>query len=132
MITDPIADLLTRIRNAQRARHRSVTVRGSKMVKAVLEVLKREGFIESFKDSAATDTYGAVDVSLRYLVSGDPIIAQARRVSTPGRRVYSSLSDLPRIQRGLGIAVLSTSKGVISDKEARVERVGGEVLAFVG
>lgn len=133
MITDPIADVLTRVRNAQSARHRAVTVLGSKMVGWVLEVLKREGFIESFKSRQEEGRPGfKFEVQLRYTASGEPVITDARRVSTPGRRVYSNVGELPRINRGLGIAVLSTSRGVMSDREARKQKVGGEILARVG
>lgn len=133
MITDPIADVLTRIRNAQSARHRKVTVRGSRMVGWILDVLKKEGFIESFKSRTEEGEPGSkFDVQLRYSATGEPMISDARRVSTPGRRVYANLTALPKVNRGLGIAVLSTSKGVMSDREARKLKVGGEILARVG
>ncbi|NDC37395.1 MAG: 30S ribosomal protein S8 [Proteobacteria bacterium] len=133
MITDPIADVLTRIRNAQLARHRIVSVRGSRMVGCILDVLKKEGFIESFKARSEEGRPGTTfEVQLRYGPNGEPTISDARRVSTPGRRVYANLVGLPKVNRGLGIAVLSTSKGVMSDREARKLKVGGEILARVG
>jgi small subunit ribosomal protein S8 len=133
MITDPIADVLTRIRNAQLARHRNVSVLGSSMVSWILEVLKKEGFIESFKNVKTEGVPGSkYEVQLRYTQNGEPMISNAQRVSTPGRRVYRQVTELPKINRGLGIAVLSTSRGVMSDREARRQKVGGEVLAYIG
>ena len=133
MVTDPIADVLTRIRNAQMARHRTVSVRGARMVGWILNVLKKEGFIEAYKERSEEGKPGTqFEVQLRYTTTGEPVITDARRVSTPGRRVYSNLASLPKVNRGLGIAVLSTSRGVISDREARKLKVGGEILARVG
>jgi small subunit ribosomal protein S8 len=145
MMTDPIADVLTRVRNAQRARHRSVIVRASKVAKTVHEVLKKEGFIESFAAAAPVHTatttsskralnekFPKFEVVLRYYESGEPLISRLERVSPPGQRVYAPVEKLPRVFAGLGMAILSTSKGVMSDREARKAGVGGEVIARVG
>lgn len=132
MLTDSIADLLTRIRNAQRASHKSVEVRASRMAERVLGVLQKEGFIESFERVEKEASHPVINVVLRYFSSGRPMIAKARRVSRPGRRVYVSVDRLPRLDSGLGIAIVSTSQGVVSDREARSRKVGGEVLALVG
>jgi small subunit ribosomal protein S8 len=132
MVTDTIADLLTRIRNGQRAGHKMVKVSSSKMTKRVLEVLKDEGFIGSFKPSVdAANTFETIDVHLKYYSSGAPVIAAARRISTSGKRIYKSASDLPKIHAGLGISIVSTSQGVMSDREARKRKIGGEVIAQI-
>ena len=137
MINDQISDLLTRIRNAQRAGHRTASVVGSAMNARFLEVLKKEGLIESYdeekQDDAKNKTPGKkFSVSLKYYSSGKPVISLARRVSKPGCRKYSPSEKLPKVLSGLGIAVVSTSKGVMSDRDARKLRIGGEVLALVG
>ncbi len=144
MMTDPIADLLTRIRNAQSARHRSVVVNASSAVTNVLEVLKREGFVESFgtrapiaaaNRSAASlraDKFPKLEVVLRYYESGEPLISRIERVSCPGQRVFSGVEKLPRVFAGLGMSIVSTSQGVMSDREARKCGVGGEVIARIG
>ena len=141
MYTDPIADLLTRIRNAQTARHRSVLVPKSSVIHAVLEVLKKEGFVESYTDKPGNPDaihgkshlkFGSIEVVLNYFESGDPIINSIERVSTPGQRVYSGVEELPKVFSGLGISILSTSEGVISDREARKRGIGGEVIARIG
>ena len=130
MITDPIADLLTRIRNAQRVGHRSVDVLGSKMAERVLTVLRTEGFVESFEK--VTEKHIMFRVALKYYGTGEPVMTDIKRVSKPGRRVYSTKDKIPRVHSGLGIAILSTSQGVMSDREARHKNVGGEILAVVG
>lgn len=128
--TDPLGDLLSRIRNAQRARLETVASPSSKLRVNVLEVLKREGYIRDYA-LAKTDTgQDEVSVELKYF-EGNPVIREVSRVSTPGRRVYTKISDLPRVYNGLGISILSTPRGVMSDKEARVANVGGEVLCQV-
>ena len=133
MVTDPIADALTRIRNAQRAAHKSVRVRYSKMNQCLLQVLKDEGFISYFekKDAAVAGHYD-IEVGLKYFSTGEPFIVKLDRVSKPGCRVYSSVTDLPRVDAGLGMAIISTSEGVLSDRIARQRKIGGEVLALVG
>lgn len=139
MVNDPIADLLTRIRNAQKAHHRSVLVPSSKTIKNILDVLKREGFIASYADkkdlpqtSSQELKFGAVEVILSYYDSGEPVISHIDRVSSPGQRIYSGVEELPRVFSGLGISIVSTSQGLMSDREARKNGVGGEVIARVG
>jgi small subunit ribosomal protein S8 len=133
MVTDPIADLLTRIRNAQRAGHKSANVPASKMVERVLNILKSEGFIESFELKQDEETtFKHYNIWLKYYESGDPVIGMARRISKSGRRVYAGSDKLPRVSGGLGISIISTSQGVMSDREARKKKVGGEVIALIG
>lgn len=132
MMNDPIADLLTRIRNAQARKHRAVRVVSSRMAERVLNVLKSEGFIESFE--VRKDREGKFDefeVTLKYGEDGRPAIIASRRVSTPGRRVYLPSTRIPKVSSGLGISILSTSQGVMSDRQARKQGVGGEVLALI-
>ena len=129
-ITDPIADMLTRIRNASSAKHESVDIPASNMKKAIAEILLEEGYIKSYQ-IVEDGAQGSIHVVLKYLPEGGRAIAGLRRVSKPGLRVYASAEELPEVLRGLGIAIISTSKGVMTDKRARANRVGGEVLAFV-
>ena len=129
-MSDPLGDLLTRIRNAQRARKNTVSVPASRLGVNVLEVLKREGFIRDHAVSEIRPGIKEVTIELKYH-EGDPVIRQISRVSTPGRRVYSKIKDLSRVYNGLGIAILSTPRGVMSDSEARAANVGGEVLCQV-
>ena len=129
-ITDPIADMLTRIRNAGSARHETVDVPNSKMKKAIAEILLEEGYIKSFQ-LIDDGTQGVIRITLKYLPGKEKVITGLRRVSKPGLRVYAGAEELPRVLRGLGIAIVSTSKGVMTDKAARAAHVGGEVLAFV-
>lgn len=132
MITDPIADVLTRVRNAQNAGHRSVRVRFSKVAKGILEVLKNEGFIEYVEQKKDGEgKWDEYEAGLKYYSDGKPGIQQARRMSRPGRRLYSQVGDIPQVECGLGIAIVSTSNGIMSDREARRQNVGGELLAFV-
>ncbi len=128
-ITDSIADMLTRIRNAGRAGHPSCDIPASKMKKAIADILVQEGYIQSvtWQDD---DKQGTLTVTLRYL-NKKPVINGIRRVSRPGLRVYSDLEHLPRVLGGLGIAIISTSKGIKTDRDARKEGIGGEVLAYV-
>ena len=130
-ITDPIADMLTRIRNANNAKHDTVDVPASNMKKAIAQILLDEGYIKNFQiinDGAQ----GVIRISLKYNNPGkEKVITGLRRVSKPGLRVYAGAEELPRVLRGLGIAIVSTSKGIMTDKAARVAHVGGEVLAFV-
>ena len=129
-ITDPIADMLTRIRNAGSAKHDTVDVPASKMKKAIAEILLEEGYIRSFQ-IIDDGTQGVIRVTLKYLPGKEKAIQGLRRVSKPGLRVYAGADELPKVLKGLGIAIISTSKGIMTDKKARAEHVGGEVLAFV-
>ena len=129
-ITDPIADMLTRIRNAGSARHETVDVPNSKMKKAIAVILLEEGYIKSFQ-LIDDGTQGVIRITLKYLPGKEKAIQGLRRVSKPGLRVYAGADELPQVLRGLGIAIISTSKGIMTDKKARAQHVGGEVLAFV-
>ena len=129
-ITDPIADMLTRIRNAGSARHETVDVPNSKMKKAIAEILLEEGYIKSFQ-LIDDGPQGVIRITLKYLPGKEKAIQGLRRVSKPGLRVYAGADELPQVLRGLGIAIISTSKGIMTDKKARAQHVGGEVLAFV-
>ena len=130
-ITDPIADMLTRIRNAGSAKHESVDIPASKMKKAIAEILLNEGYIKNFQLIEDNTPQGIIRVTLKYLPGKEKAIQGLRRVSKPGLRVYAGADELPRVLKGLGIAIISTSKGIMTDKEARKANVGGEVLAFV-
>ena len=129
-ITDPIADMLTRIRNANNAKHDTVDVPASNMKKAIAQILLDEGYIKSFQ-LIDDGTQGVIRITLKYGPGKEKIISGLRRVSKPGLRVYAGASEMPKVLRGLGIAIVSTSKGVMTDKAARAAHVGGEVLAFV-
>ena len=129
-ITDPIADMLTRIRNAGVAKHETVDVPASKMKKAIAEILLNEGYIKSFQ-IIDDGTQGIIRITLPYLPGKEKAIQGLRRVSKPGLRVYAGADELPKVLKGLGIAIVSTSKGVMTDKAARAAHIGGEVLAFV-
>ena len=129
-MTDPIGDMLTRIRNGQQARKDSVLTPASKLRSRVLDVLQREGYIRGYGDSADAGPGASIRIDLKYF-EGQPAIQHVTRVSKPGRRVYSGAQDLPRIRNGLGIVIVSTPKGVLSDAEAREQNVGGEVLCQV-
>ena len=130
-ITDPIADMLTRIRNANNAKHDTVDVPASNMKKAIAQILLDEGYIKNFQ-TINDGTHGVIRITLKYVQPGkEKAITGLRRVSKPGLRVYAGAEELPRVLRGLGIAIVSTSKGVMTDKKAREAHVGGEVLAFV-
>ena len=130
-ITDPIADMLTRIRNANNAKHDTVDIPASNMKKAIAQILVDEGYIKAFQ-LVEDGTQGVIHVTLKYHNPGkEKVISGLRRVSKPGLRVYAGADELPRVLRGLGVAIVSTSKGVMTDKAARAAHVGGEVLAFV-
>lgn len=129
-ITDPIADLLTRIRNASSAKHDSVEIPASNMKKAICQILLDEGYIKNFT-VVEDGKQGVITVTLRYLEGKKPVITGLRRVSKPGLRRYSNVEDMPKVIKGLGVAIVSTSKGVMTDRQARKENVGGEILAFV-
>jgi small subunit ribosomal protein S8 len=130
VMTDPIADMLTRIRNANAVRHESVEVPASKIKRQIAEILKREGFI---RDAEYIDDgkQGIIRIFLKYGPNNERVITGLKRISKPGLRVYVKSTEVPRVLRGLGIAILSTSKGVMTDKEARQAKVGGEVLAYI-
>ncbi|MDD6396456.1 MAG: 30S ribosomal protein S8 [Acutalibacteraceae bacterium] len=131
-ITDTIADLLTRIRNASTAKHETVDVPASNMKKAIVQILAEEGYIKSYtviEDKG--NVQGTIRIVLKYGAGKTPAITGLKRVSKPGLRVYTNVEDMPRVLKGLGIAILSTSKGVMTDKKARAEKVGGEVLAYI-
>jgi len=129
-MSDPLGDLLTRIRNGQRARKSNVSSPASRLRTNVLEVLKREGYIRDFARQEVSPGIAELRIELKYH-EGKPVIREISRVSKPGRRVYSKIQDLPKIYNGLGIAILSTPKGVMSDNEARAANLGGEVLCRV-
>ncbi len=130
MMTDPLGDLLTRIRNAQGSRHASCVSPASKLRANVLEVLKREGYIRGFSAEELRPGVAQLRIELKY-AEGEPVIKEIHRVSKPGRRVYSKIQELPRVYAGLGVSILSTPRGVLSDAEARAANVGGEVLCRV-
>ena len=129
-ITDPIADMLTRIRNANNAKHDTVDVPASNMKKAIAQILLEEGYIKNFQ-LIDDGTQGVIRITLKYGAGKEKVISGLRRVSKPGLRVYAGADELPKVLRGLGIAIVSTSKGVMTDKKAREAHVGGEVLAFI-
>ena len=129
-ITDPIADMLTRIRNANSAKHDTVDIPASNMKKAIASILLEEGYIKNFQ-IIDDGTQGVIRVTLKYNAGKEAVVSGLRRVSKPGLRVYAGADELPKVLKGLGIAIISTSKGVMTDKKARAAHVGGEVLAFV-
>ena len=129
-ITDSIADLLTRIRNANSAKHETVDIPASNIKKAIMQILVDEGYIKSFT-VIEDGKQGMIKAVLKYGEGKTPIITGLRRVSKPGLRVYSNVEDMPKVMKGLGIAIVSTSKGVMTDRQARKENLGGEVLAFI-
>jgi len=130
MMTDPLGDMLTRIRNGQQARMPVVQSPASKIRANVLEVLQREGYIRGYTREEVRPGVAELKIELKY-VDGEPVIREITRISKPGRRIYSRIGDLPRIYNGLGISILSTPKGVMSDNEARAAHLGGEVLCRV-
>ena len=129
-ITDTIADLLTRIRNANTAKHATVDVPASNVKKAISQILVDEGYVKDFK-VIEDGKQGVIRITLKYGDNKAPVITGLRRVSKPGLRIYSSCEDMPKVMKGLGVAILSTSKGVMTDRAARKANVGGEVLAFI-
>ncbi len=128
--TDPIADMLTRIRNANSSKHKTVDIPASKMKLAIADILFKEGYIKSFEE-ISSDVQGTIRVALKYDEKGNRVIDGIKRISKPGLRVYASKEDLPQVLNGLGIAIVSTSKGIMTDREARRTGLGGEVLAYV-
>ena len=129
-MNDPVGDMLTRIRNAQMRNKSNVSTPASKLRGWVLEVLKSEGYIRNYESVVGSDGKAAIEVSLKYF-DGEPVIRELRRVSTPGRRVYVGAKEIPFVRQGLGIAIVSTPKGVMSDGQARATNVGGEILCTV-
>ena len=129
-MSDVIADMLTRIRNANDAKHATVDIPASNMKKAIAEILVKEGYVKSY--TVIDDgKQGTIRVTLKYLANKQKVIRGIRRISKPGLRIYASCEDMPKVMNGLGIAIVSTSKGIMTDKAARAQHVGGEVLAFV-
>ncbi len=129
-ITDTIADMLTRIRNANSAKHESVDIPASNVKKAIAQILLDEGYINGFQ-VVEDGKQGVIHVSLKYGPNKSQVLTGLRRVSKPGLRIYTNVEDMPKVMKGLGIAILSTSKGIMTDKQARKANVGGEVLAFI-
>ena len=129
-ITDPVADMLSRIRNANTAKHEKVDVPASNLKKSIAQILLDEGYIKAY-EIVDDGTQGIIRITLKYLAGKEKVISGLRRVSKPGLRVYAGADELPKVLKGLGIAIISTSKGVMTDKAARANHVGGEVLAFV-
>ncbi|HAZ4452342.1 30S ribosomal protein S8 [Listeria monocytogenes] len=130
VMTDPIADFLTRIRNANMVKHDKLELPASKIKKEIAEILKREGFIRDV-EYIEDDNAGKIRVFLKYGATGERVITGLKRISKPGLRVYAKSTEVPKVLNGLGIAIVSTSQGVLTDKEARAKQVGGEVLAYV-
>ena len=129
-MNDPIGDMLTRIRNAQMRGKSTVSTPSSKLRAWVLDVLADEGYIRGYEKTTSTDGHGAIEISLKYF-DGVPVIRELKRVSKPGRRVYLGVKDLPQVRQGLGVSIVSTPQGVMSDANARAKNVGGEVLCTV-
>ena len=128
--TDPIADMLTRIRNANTSKHKTVDIPASKMKTGIAEILFKEGYIKAYEE-IKDENQGIIRVTLKYDEKGNRVIDGLRRISKPGLRVYASKEELPKVLNGLGIVVLSTSQGLMTDKEARAKNIGGEVLAYI-
>lgn len=129
-MSDPIADMLTRIRNANQVRHESVEVPASKVKRAIVEILKREGFIRD-AEYIEDNKQGIIRIFLKYGPNNERVITGLKRISKPGLRVYTKAHEIPRVMGGLGIAIISTSKGIVTDKEARQLKIGGEVICYV-
>lgn len=130
MVTDPIGDLLVRLKNGAQRRFETVTVPTSKLKRAILEILKREGYVEGVEDGIV-DGHPVLQVRLRYIAEGQPMITGLERVSKPGRRVYVGSQDIRKVRNGIGVSILSTSKGIMTDQESRKSHLGGEVLCSV-
>ena len=130
-ITDTIADMLTRIRNANSAKHPTVDIPASNLKKQIAQILLEEGYIKAYKVIEDDKKQGTITITLKYTDSRAQVITGLRRVSKPGLRIYSNCKDMPKVMKGLGIAIVSTSKGIMTDKKARENNVGGEILAFV-
>jgi len=130
MVTDPIADLLIRLKNGCQRRHETISVPASKLKRAILEILKKEGYVESVEDGEQ-DGHPVLKVQLRYVGEGEPMITGLQRISKPGRRVYVGSKEIDRVRNGIGMSILSTSKGIMTDQESRRNKLGGEVLCSV-
>ena len=129
-ITDPLADAFAKIKNAYRARKETVNLKGSKLLLAIMEIFKKEGYIKDYR-FIEDDKQGIIRVYLKYIDKNKPALMDIKRISKPGRRVYVNKDEVPRVLRGIGIAVLSTSKGIVTDTQARKLKVGGEVICYV-
>lgn len=129
-VTDPVADMLTRIRNANSAKHETVDIPASKVKKAIAEILNEEGYIKGYQ-VIDDGKQGIIKLTLKYGANKEKVLSGLKRISKPGLRVYASRDELPRVLKGLGIAIISTSQGIMTDKKARAKNIGGEVLAFV-
>ncbi|MCI9286904.1 MAG: 30S ribosomal protein S8 [Clostridia bacterium] len=129
-ITDPIADMLTRIRNANTSKHKTVDIPASNVKRAIAEILFNEGYIKAFEE-IANENQGIIRITIKYDEKGNRVIAGLKRISKPGLRVYAAKDELPKVLNGLGIALISTSKGIMTDKQAREQGIGGEVLAYI-
>ncbi len=130
LVNDPVADMLTRIRNAQVARHETVTIPASNTKKAIARILVDEGYVKSAENTTQDDR-PAIKITLKYLDKKQPVIQGLKRISKPGLRVYAACDDLPKVLGGLGIAIISTNEGIMTDRAARKQNVGGEVLCYV-
>ena len=128
--TDPIADMLTRIRNANTSKHKTVDIPASNMKRAIAEILFKEGYIKAFEE-IDNENQGIIRITIKYDEKGNRVIAGLKRISKPGLRVYANKEELPKVLNGLGVALISTSKGIMTDKQAREQGIGGEVLAYV-
>ena len=131
VVTDTIADMLTRIRNANQMRYEEVSVPSSNIKKEIARILKEEGFIKDYKIDSEANTQGSITLYLKYTDKKERVITGLKRISKPGLRVYAKNDEIPKVLNGLGIAIISTSKGIMTDKEARKENIGGEVLAYI-
>ena len=129
--TDPIADMLTRIRNASNSKHKTVDIPASNMKLAIAKILFEEGYIKSYEEIKEENNQGVIRITIKYTEKGKKVIDGLKRISKPGLRVYASKDELPKVLNGLGIAIISTSKGLMTDKEAREAGIGGEVLAYI-
>ena len=130
MVTDPISDLLVRLRNGSQRRHDTVPVPASKLKRAILEILKQEGYVEAVEDGVL-DGHPILNVHMRYVGEGEPMITGLKRISKPGRRVYVGSQDIAKVRNGIGMSILSTSKGIMTDQESRRNKLGGEILCSV-
>ena len=130
MVTDPIGDLLIRLKNGSQRRHETITVPSSKLKRAILEILRKEGYLEAVEDGVR-DGHPVLNVRLRYVEDGQPMISGLARISKPGRRVYVASRDIAKVLNGIGMSIVSTSRGVMTDQESRKHKLGGEVLCSV-
>lgn len=131
VVTDTIADMLTRIRNANQMRYEEVNIPASNIKKEIARILKEEGFIKDYKVNEEDNTQGSITITMKYTDKKERVITGLKRISKPGLRVYVKNDEVPKVLNGLGIAIISTSKGILTDKQARAENIGGEVLAYI-